>query len=231
MPHHGQEIKDKVKSLRLIEGLSLGKIQKLTNVPKTTIGTWVADASLTNKQIEKIKVDSLILLQKGRVRAQKANKEKRLTKEKKLLSRGISEIGQLNNRELMIAGIALYWAEGFKNIHEHRLGFCNSDPRMIKFYLYWLRSFLNVEDKDLVARLTLNESYQNKIKPIEQYWSEITGIPLNQFSKPFYQRTQWKKQYNTDNYHGVLRIHVKNTLDDFLKMRGWIEGLKLNLPG
>jgi len=49
---------------------------------------------------------------------------------------------------------------------------------------------------------------------------------LSQFTKPFYQHTQWKKQYNTENYYGVLRIHVKDSLNQLFTMRGWIQGLK-----
>lgn len=231
MSHYTQDIKEKVKYLRFTEGLSLGKIHKLTNVPKATVSTWVAATPLTTIQIEKIKRVSLKLLQEGRIRAQIARKETRNIKEKDLMRKGISQIGQLNNRDLLLAGVALYWAEGFKNKHERRLGFCNSDPSMIKFYLYWLKDILGVENKDLVLRLTLNESYKKRAKLIEQYWSLLTGVPLSQFSKTFYQRTQWKKQYNTDNYHGVLRVHVKGSLDYFLRMHGWIEGLRLNLPG
>ena len=49
---------------------------------------------------------------------------------------------------------------------------------------------------------------------------------MNRFTKTFYQNTAWKKQYNTDNYHGVLRIHVKDSLNCLLTMRGWIQGMK-----
>jgi hypothetical protein len=231
MSHYSHHLKDKVKLLRFVDGLSLGQIQKVTHVPKSTISTWVAGTPLTVTQIEKIKLDALRLLQEGRIKSQKIQRENRDSKAKGLMSNGILEVGQLDNRDFLIAGIALYWAEGFKNKHERRLGFCNSDPSMIKFYLYWLKSVLGVENKDLVARLALNVAYKEKARSIEQYWSQTTGIPLSQFSKTFFQQSQWKKQYNTENYHGVLRIHVKGSLDNFLKMKGWIEGLRINLPG
>lgn len=217
--------------MRLVEGLSLGQIQKITGVPKTTIRDWVVDIALTEKQVLDLKTLSNKQLQAGRIKAQLANKEKRIKKEKDLLELGKQEIGQLNSKELLIAGVALYWAEGFKNRHESRLGFCNTDPTMIKFYLHWLEKSFSIGKRDLVARLTLNTSYEKKTGEIERYWSELTGIPLSQFTKPFYQKTIWKKQFTTENYYGVLRIHVKDSLDNLLKMRGWIEGLRLSLPG
>ncbi len=231
MRRYSQEIKDKVRSLRIEQGLSLGQIQLITKIPKTTIHLWIKNYSLTVGQKAKIKGEALLLLQKGRIRVQEIQKERKRTKEQELTNKGKKEIDGLTNRELFIAGVALYWAEGFKNKHEHRLGFCNSDPSMIKFYLYWLKESLGVRKELIVARLTLNESYKEKTEKIETYWSSITEIPLSQFTKTFYQHTKWKKQYADKNYYGVLRIHVKDSLDILLRMRGWIDGLRLNLPG
>jgi hypothetical protein len=128
-----------------------------------------------------------------------------------------------------MAGIALYWGEGFKNKHEHRLGFCNSDPEMIKFYIKWLEKSFSVKKDSIIARLTLNESYKEKTEKIENYWGKVTGISKSQFTKTFYQKTKWKKQYKENNYHGVLRIHVKDSLDLLLLMRGFIERMKLSV--
>ncbi len=130
---------------------------------------------------------------------------------------------------MLIAGIALYWGEGFKNKHEHRLGFCNSDPEMVRFYIKWLEKSLGVERNSLIIRLTLNESYKNRTEEMKNYWLKVTEISKSQFTKTFYQKTKWKRQYNEDNYHGVLRIHVKDSLNLLLLMRGFIEGMKLNV--
>lgn len=224
---HPQLLKDKVRGLRLL-GYSLGQIREETKLAKSTIRLWITDITLSEEQQIALKNRTQTALQAGRIRVQGAQKEKNEQIKKELFNIGKKEIGSLNNRDLFIAGVALYWAEGFKNSHEHRLGFCNSDPGMIKFYLRWLTEGLHVQKKDLVARLTLNSSYKEKTEKIESYWSEITEIPLSQFTKTFYQKTQWKRQYSTDNYYGVLRIHVKGSLDYLLKMKGWIEGLKEN---
>ncbi|MBU3978886.1 hypothetical protein KJ980_08130 [Patescibacteria group bacterium] len=227
---YSQDIKDKIRLMRLA-GLSLGQIQKKINIPKTTIHLWVSKIDISFEQREAIRQNALKALQEGRVRAQSIQKEKTKLKEKEFVKKGVNKVGKLSHKELFIAGIALYWGEGFKNIHERRLGFCNSDPNMLRFYVYWLEKCIGTSRKDLVARLTLNRTYKEKTKEIEKYWSDIIGIPLNQFTKPFYQNSLWKKQFNTSNYHGVLRIHVKNSLERLLEMRGWLEGLKLNLPG
>lgn len=227
---YSQEIKNRVRLMRLA-GLSLGQIQKKINIPKTTIHLWVSKVNISAEQREVIRKNALKALQEGRVRAQKIRKEKAQLKEKEFVKKGINKIGELSYKELFIAGIALYWGEGFKNVHERRLGFCNSDPNMLRFYVHWLEKCLGINKRDLVVRLTLNRVYKEKTKEIEKYWSDIIGVPLNQFTKPFYQNSLWRRQFNTNNYHGVLRIHVKNSLEYLLEMRGWLEGLKLSLPG
>lgn len=229
MPIYTSDIKEKVVSMRQ-GGLSLGAIQKQTNIPKTTLHSWLSGVEVAEELREAIKRNALAALQKGRVISQKVKKEERISIEHSLSQKGMERVGKITRKELFIAGIALYWAEGFKNKHEHRLGFCNSDPAMIKFYINWLEECLDVKRSDLVARLTVNHLYESRIKELEDYWSKETGIPLHQFTKPFYQNSTWKKQYNQDNYHGVLRIHVKNSLEQLFEMKGWIKGLINNTP-
>lgn len=227
---YSEDQKDAVRLLR-VEGLSLGEIHAKTHIPKTTIRSWISDISQSEEQKEVIKQKVLKSLQKGRIKSQRIKKEKKGIRQRYLLDQGVDEIGELTKRDIFIAGVALYWAEGFKNKHEHRLGFCNSDPGMVRFYLHWLESTLAISKKEITARLTINKLYESKTHQIEKYWSDVADIPLAQFTKPFYQNTVWKKQYDIDNYHGVLRIHVKDSLENLLKMRGWIEGLKHNTPG
>lgn len=224
---YAEDIKMKARLLRS-KGFSLDSICNEMHIPRTTIMSWISDVSLSDKQIRVMRMKALAALQKGRVRTQKANAESRKSQMNELLISGKNEVGVLSDRELFIAGIALYWAEGFKNMHEHRLGFCNSDPAMIKFYLFWLQKILKIDSKQIVLRLTVNILYKNNSQEIQQYWSQLTEIPLCQFTKTFFQNSKWKKKYNNDNYKGVLRIHVKSSLGLLWKMRGQIAGLKEN---
>ncbi|HXS14754.1 MAG TPA: hypothetical protein VN711_01385 [Candidatus Saccharimonadales bacterium] len=233
---HPSSIKKQVRELRS-KGYSLNQIYDETNIPKTTIRLWIRDILLSKEQREILQNRTQRALQRGRIHAQALKKRMKEVREENHFHKGLGDIKRLSQRELLVAGIALYWGEGFKNGHEHRLGFCNSDPDMMQFYILWLERSLGITKNDLIARLTLNSSYKVKTKEIEEYWANITKIPLSQFTKPFYQHSQWKKQYKTDKYHGVLRIHVKNSLDYLWQMRGWIEGMKhvkisnTDLPG
>lgn len=146
---------------------------------------------------------------------------------RRLADMGISDISTLTLRELFIAGAALYWAEGFKK--DNLVGFFNSDPAMIRFIIRWFLESCDVEKNRLRFRLALNESYRDRAKEIEQYWQKTLGVTEDQFQKTFFQRVKWQKVYeNPENYHGVLRVRVSKSIDLLRKMRGQIEGLRLN---
>lgn len=169
-------------------------------------------------------------LQEGRRRFQEKRSLQIKKKIASLLAQGSAEIGLLSYRELFIAGIMLYWAEGFKHPGESGLGFATSDPKMAKFYLQWIKKCLGVQENELRLRVTANISHKNRINEIEHYWSNYLHLSPDQFTKPFYQKSNWKKQYkNFHEYHGVIRIHVSRSLDMLRKMRGWLEGVKKSI--
>jgi hypothetical protein len=166
-------------------------------------------------------------LQAGRKEYQALRSVIVLNKANKLLEEGVSEVKKISKKDLFIAGVALYWAEGFKHRDESGLGLATSDPEMARFYVNWLKHFLNISVEDLKFRVTANISHKERIMAIEEFWFTYLKISHNQFTKPFSQNSQWKKRYlNRNQYYGVIRIHVRKSLDRLRKMRGWIKGLK-----
>lgn len=174
----------------------------------------------------KLHPNHLEKLSRGREKYQKKRSLLLKKKIKDLNTQGISNIGTLSQRDLFIAGIVLYWAEGFKHIKESGLGLATSDPIMAKFYIHWLDKCLGIHEDQLRLRVTANETHAYRIINIQRYWSRALGVPLNQFTKPFFQRVIQKKQYsNALQYHGVIRIHVSKSLDLLRLMRGWLDGV------
>jgi hypothetical protein len=123
--------------------------------------------------------------------------------------------------------VNLYWAEGFKK--DNQVGFSNSDSLMIKLFVLWLRNCCGVESERLRFRIGVNEQHKARVVVIEEYWSNFLGVSKNQFQKPFFQKSQWKKVYeNSDQYYGVLRVRVTKSTDLLRLIMGWINGLKIN---
>ena len=91
-------------------------------------------------------------------------------------------IGGLSERDLLVAGAALYAGEGAKT--DGAVKFANSDPRMIAlFFSAWLRRFFSVDESRLRLRLYLHEGLD--LESATEFWSALTDIPRSQFGKPY----------------------------------------------
>jgi predicted transcriptional regulator len=217
----------KARELRS-QGESIKIIAKNLSVSPSTVSTWCKDVKLSVGQIRELERRAHDP-HYGR-RLEYTLKQQRLRKEKteRLFRQGVERVGKLTKRELFIAGVALYWAEGFKS--DNLAGFCNSDPKMINFFICWLKRSFDYRNEDFRLRVGLNKGYGSKIGEIEKFWAKKINIPLDQFQKPFYQKIKWQKQYDhPENYHGVLRIRVRKSTDFLRKIKGYIEGLNLAL--
>ncbi|MFH1970971.1 MAG: hypothetical protein ABIJ05_01135 [Patescibacteria group bacterium] len=209
-------------------GESIKKIAKLLNVSPSSVSTWCRDIKLTSEQIKVLEKNARDPNYGRRLSYSLKQQAERIEKTNRLCKEGIEEVGNLNRRELFLTGIALYWGEGFKK--DSQAGLASLSPDIIKFFLKWLKECFGYSLEDLIVRITLNISHKHRIDEITKYWVGITGIPLSNFRKPFYQKVKWKKVYEKpDEYHGVLRIKVRRSTDFLRKISGYIKGLSLQV--
>lgn len=221
------KFREKIKARNLRkDGESLKVIAQMLEVSPRSVSNWCRDIELTQEQTLKLEKRMIDPNYGNRQKYLNLIKNSKNLKIKKLKDEGRREIGNLSKRDLFLVGIALYWAEGFKK--DSQAGFANSDPKMVNLFLRWLYECFNYKTSDLIPKLTLNISHKDRTKEIETYWSEKTGIPIENFQKPFYQNVKWKKIYeNPNEYFGVLRIKVRKSIDFLRKIHGFIEGLRL----
>jgi transcriptional regulator with XRE-family HTH domain len=98
-----------------------------------------------------------------------------------LLEEGRLRVGQLSEREFLMAGVAVYWGEGSKTDGSVKLA--NSDPAMIDFFLRWLRHFFIIDESRLRIWLYLHQGLD--LDAAIEFWSDLTSIPASQFGKPY----------------------------------------------
>lgn len=221
-------LKPKAINLRK-RGYSLSDIAGRLKIGESTASLWCRGIALTLDQEKALEVRTNRKLQKffTLVAEQKKIREKQ---KERLIRYSQRKVGKLSERDRFIAGVALYWAEGFKHEAEKRIGFCNSEPEMMKFEIEFLEKCFGVLKSELSPRLTLNEAFKDRTEQIQNYWAEYLEIPPEQFTRPFYQKVKQIKVYNdSNNYHGVLRIHVRKSSGLMTQMRGSILGLKSNI--
>jgi len=213
----------KARQLRS-KGESVKGIAEKIKVAKSTVSLWVRDIILSPKQLENLQKRALKGAELGRLKGALKQKETRLkiVEENKRL--GIKIIKKLNKRELLIAGTALYWAEGAKT--GRAVDFCNSDPQLINFIIKWLKECLHIKSTDLALRVGINEIHKERDEIVKKYWSEMTQIPLNQFRKTSFKKVKNKKVYeNFNDHYGTLVVKVLKGSRFYYKIMGFIEGL------
>lgn len=204
------KIKEKEQAIMLRkQGASIGEISKTLKVSKSTASVWCRDIALTDEAIGKIAAKGREKSVVGLMRYSERIRQNRISATKRSMYEGAKKLGQLSDRDVYCIGIGLYWGEGYKQGNQE-FGFTNSDPQMISFYLRWLDMVFGVQKTDLILRISINQLHENRILEVERFWSEHTGVPQSQFTKPSFVNTTSKKVYKDESKHmGTLRIKVR----------------------
>ena len=70
------------------------------------------------------------------------------------------------------------------------------------------------------------EIHKERLSVVQEYWSNLTNIPITQFSKPSLKHSKIRKIYlNNDNYFGSLQIKVRKGTNLNYEILGFIDGL------
>ncbi len=218
--------KTRVEQMRR-KGFSVNEISEALRISKSTINTWCREIVLSPLELKRFEKRSKIKNQA--VIENLANQKRiyRMQKTAKLRKQGIRRVGKPTSRDRFIAGLALYWGEGYKNT-SLELGFTNSDPLMVTFFIHWLKEQYAIPSDRLILRISLNQTHAKRLSEVESYWTRITEIPLDQFTKPSLIKTASKKTFSNPQEHiGTLRIKVRRGTELWREIIGAIEALKL----
>ncbi|MFA5791511.1 MAG: hypothetical protein WC884_00545 [Candidatus Paceibacterota bacterium] len=133
----------------------------------------------------------------------------------------------VTEKNLKLAGLILYWGEGYKTTKSSGIDFANSDPNMIVIFLKFLRKIYKVDEKRF--RILLYCYSDQNITFLIKFWSTLTGILKEQFSKPYIRKDFRKDGRKME--HGMIHIRyadkklflcIMKEIDLFkLKMRRW----------
>lgn len=167
------------------QGYTYGQIKRELNLAKSTLSDWLKNLPLSEQQIS--------LLSKSRERSRdirierfrQTAKNKRLLRLTKLLNTQKKSLLPLSERELLIAGLFLYWGEG--NKQRGRVAISNTDPRVIQFAMYWMNKILKVPKRKMGILLHLYSDMH--IQQETEFWAQTLGIPQKQFKTPYIKKS------------------------------------------
>lgn len=105
---------------------------------------------------------------------------------------------KFSSRDLHLSGIMLYACEGTKLRIDKRSGnpyyaieFTNSNPKLVKLFLEFLRKIIGIEESKLKGLLFVYDDLDHK--KVEKFWSNYLEIPLTRFNKTILYASKGRK--------------------------------------
>lgn len=150
-----------------------------------------------------------------------------LRQQQHVRSQARADFGEATDRDLFVAGVALYWAEGAKDKPWRRNGrviLINSDPDVLALFLRWL-DLLGVPEEDRTYRLNIHESAE--VTTHERWWAERLGVPIANFARATIKRHKptTVRRNTAEHYHGCLVIGVRRSSILYDCIEGWWSAL------
>ncbi len=202
-PNAKDDLRAKARDLRE-QGLDYEEIVAQLGVSKSSVSLWVRDMprppGLSYEECRKRSADGVRRYWALQGPIREAEREA-------ISAAAAAQIGQPNDREILIAGAIAYWCEGAKNKpyrRSDRVTFLNSDPALIKLFLRFLEA-ADIGREDLVYRVQIHETAD--VEAAQRFWLDVTQANPAQFRRPTLKRHNPKtvRKNTGGDYHGCLQ--------------------------
>jgi len=224
---------DKTLAFKLrLSGKSYGEITMSLGVPKATLSGWFNGLELPEKAKERLaqrvyQKSIAAIIKHNRMQTHIAQQNAR-----NIRNAAKADILRLTERDVFMAGINLYWAEGYKRPKiengkiktSHPVSLTNSDHELVKIFLRFLRETCEVPEEKITGEIRVYEHHNEAY--LLNFWSKATDIPfgrLKTIKNGVSISSQRVRPYNILP-NGTIQIRVNST-NLYHKIMGWIEGL------
>lgn len=193
--------KSYIKAISLRKkGFSYNEILDVVPVGHGTISRWCRAIELTEKQKNRIKDKKRNTpLIKNSMESSLINKEKDREWARKMMGKI-----RMNDKDLLLSGIMLYWAEGFNSDKSQNAVFTNTDPEIIKIVMRFFREIFLVDKIKIMVRI----GEKGNARRAEKYWSKITGLLAESFQKTEILKLKENSKSLERCPNGICRISV-----------------------
>ena len=187
------------------KGKSYSQIKAILKVSKSTLSLWLQDYPLSEKRLRELRDWNQSRIE-NYIETRKRQRETILND---IYKSEKNNILPLTKRGVLISGLFLYWGEGGKTTLSSQAILSNTNPAILKAFIYWLKNSFNIDKKNIKIRLQLYKD-MNPVKEIN-YWSKILNINSFQFRKPYIKKSNrtsltYKSKYN----HGTCNVILGN---------------------
>ncbi len=206
-------IEDREKALALrLKGHSYSQIKEELGIAKSTLHYWLVDYPLSEDRIRELRDTSAQRIERFRENF----RQKKLVRREEVRSQAEKDIGNITEREFLIAGFFLYWAEGMK-VDRKTVMLTNTDPAMLKLFIKWLGLFGIKKDK-LKARLHIYSDMQ--VDKQIQFWADELDLPTSTFRNTYIKQSDSNKRRNYKGRFGfgtcAVWIHSRDLYEKIM---------------
>lgn len=225
---------DREQALKLrLKGRSYTEISRQLGVAKSTLSGWFSSLILPKV----VRARMLTRTNKPAIAALlKRNSNQTVLAQKRAAiarSESRSLVQRLSRRELLLIGLSLYWAEGYKRatvrngrtVTSHSVSLANSDPKLISIFLRFLRECFDVMDEKI--RITVRMFVHQNEAELRTFWAEVVAFPEERISLhrvTISRSSQGKRPFNQLPY-GVANVRVSDSRL-FHTIMGALEGMQ-----
>jgi transposase len=222
-PNAKDELRARARDLRT-QGLDYEDIAAALGVAKASVSLWVRDlprpARLSYAECRKRSAEGV----QRYWAAERPVREARRAAER---AAAAAQIGDLTDRELLIAGAIAYWCEGAKSKpprFAEQVTFINSDPHLIMLFLRFLDR-RGIDRERLRYQVHIHETAG--VEAATRYWAEVAEAKPEQFNRPHIKRGNPRTSRTNvgADYHGCLQVRVSKSCELYRQIEGWAEAI------
>lgn len=215
-------IEEKILQLRKT-GKSYNQISRELKLSKSTISYWLSSNKESKAIKEKLTKQNL---KTSKIRIRKlieTNRRKYKFIQEETRDKAEETFYKLLSNPLFIAGITIYWGEGDSK-QKNPLRIANTDPRMIKIYVCFLKEVMKIKEENIKLALILYPDLDNEV--CKNFWVKVTNLRKSNFIK-----TQYiKGRHPTKRLeNGICLVVANGGNREKIKMLTWIDLLSKNL--
>lgn len=217
-------LREKAIALRK-RGDTYSEILSVVKIAKSTLSIWLKNIGLAKSQKQRITEKRLAAQKRGA----ESRRQQRIRKQEFIYKNAEEDVTHLSKRDLWLCGIMLYWAEGTKE-KEDRPGvgiqFSNSDPRMIKLFVKWLREIIKISSKEIIYELYVHKDRKEILPNIKKFWSRKLRVDMDKLRTYFKSEKRKKvKIYKVDFYTGLIKVKVRESSELNRRVDGWVRAI------
>lgn len=167
------------------------------------------------------------VMQRHQIVRRSSSQTKHISFQKSPCSFSLKTTLSKDQEQLKVAGHMLYWAEGAKT--GNTVDFSNANPKIIGLFCRFLREIYSVNERRL--RVLLYCHSRMEIPEHIAFWSSVTQIPIDQFTKPYVREKSEHKhcimhhglihvRYADKRFHDLILSEIHTCFETFIEP-GW----------